>query len=149
MQKHVNFVDLVKSFPTTGNEYFVAKFGFDTADNKPDKIPPRDLIFTYIPRPRSQRDSSLRRIPGLQPKSRLRRKFRRQRREKPSLGRLLLLALVAPRQSVEVASPRRKRRSDENLPDAQQFIFTYAIDLPMLLFLFCQCNFPFLGHSAC
>ena len=31
-------------------ELFLAKFGFDTTDNEPDKTPPRDLIFTYIPR---------------------------------------------------------------------------------------------------
>ena len=48
MQKHVNLVDLVKSFPTS---IFLAKFGFDTADNKPDKTAPKDLIFTYVPRP--------------------------------------------------------------------------------------------------
>ena len=49
MHKHVNLVDLVKSFPTSySNEYFLAKFGFDTADNEPDKTPPRDLIFTYL-----------------------------------------------------------------------------------------------------
>ena len=31
MQKHVNLVDLVKSFPTN----FLAKIGFDTAENEP------------------------------------------------------------------------------------------------------------------
>jgi len=33
------------------SEYFLATFGFDTADNEPDNTPPRDLIFTDIPRP--------------------------------------------------------------------------------------------------
>ena len=39
------------------NEYFLAKFGFDTADNEPDETPPGDLIFTYIPRPMKTRAS--------------------------------------------------------------------------------------------
>ena len=37
MQKHVNLVDLVKSFPT--NIYIVlAKFGVDTEENEPYKV---------------------------------------------------------------------------------------------------------------
>ena len=44
MQKHVNLVDLVKSFPfsqssfrtdSNSNEYLLAKIGFDTAENEP------------------------------------------------------------------------------------------------------------------
>ena len=50
MQKHVNLVDLVKSFSVSplvpflnllfeqianSNEYLLAKFGFDTAENEP------------------------------------------------------------------------------------------------------------------
>ena len=83
MQKHVNLVDLVKSFPTTvicpnfhfsvspdvpflnllfeqianSNEYLLAKFGVDTAENESVKVclirfnfhvgtPPWDSIFT-------------------------------------------------------------------------------------------------------
>ena len=48
MQKHVNLVDLVKSFlnllfitDSYFTEYFVtnvAKFGVDTAENEPDKV---------------------------------------------------------------------------------------------------------------
>ena len=51
MQKHVNVVDLVKSFPTSipflnllfeqianPNAYFLAKLGFDTAENEPFKV---------------------------------------------------------------------------------------------------------------
>ena len=38
------------------NEYFLAKFGFDTADNEPDNTPPRDVIFTYVPRPEVPHD---------------------------------------------------------------------------------------------
>ena len=80
---HVNLIDLVKSFPTLllrslvqififqflsmslflnllfetdsySNEYLLAKFGFDTAENEPDLIfkiflLPRDLIFPMYP----------------------------------------------------------------------------------------------------
>ena len=43
VQKHVNLVDLVKSFPTNllfeqianSNEYLLAKIGVDTAENEP------------------------------------------------------------------------------------------------------------------
>ena len=42
MQKHVNLVDLVKSFPATMNWQnlvsILAKFGFDTAENEPFKV---------------------------------------------------------------------------------------------------------------
>ena len=43
MQKHVNLVDLVKSFPTLFQRvftvyYFVAKSGVDTAENEPSKV---------------------------------------------------------------------------------------------------------------
>ena len=38
MQKHVNLVEL-------SNEYLLAKFGFDTAENEPLKV---CLIFTYF-----------------------------------------------------------------------------------------------------
>ena len=46
MQKHVNLADLVKSFPTNllfeqianSNEYFLAKFGVDAAENEPYKV---------------------------------------------------------------------------------------------------------------
>ena len=39
MQKHVNLVDLVKSFPTSySNEYLLAKCGFDTAENEPRQV---------------------------------------------------------------------------------------------------------------
>ena len=45
MQKHVNLVVLVKSFPTlddnldpNSNEYLLAKFGFDTAENESLKV---------------------------------------------------------------------------------------------------------------
>ena len=56
MQKYVNLVDLVKSFPTSySNEYLLAKSGFDTAENESLKvhliIQPWDLIFTEPPRP--------------------------------------------------------------------------------------------------
>ena len=37
LQKCVNFVDLVKSFPNS-NEYLLAKLGVDTAENDPLKI---------------------------------------------------------------------------------------------------------------
>ena len=54
MQKHVNLVDLVKSFPTN-IYYLLAKIGADTAENEPLKvhliIKPWDLIFTEPPRP--------------------------------------------------------------------------------------------------
>ena len=39
MQKHVNLVDLIKSFPSS-NDYLLAKFGFDTAENEPCKVCP-------------------------------------------------------------------------------------------------------------
>ena len=39
MQKHVNLVDLVKSFPTNIHLSF-AKFGFATAENEPGKVCP-------------------------------------------------------------------------------------------------------------
>ena len=69
MQKHVNLVDLVKSFPTSLSivtfsqyslptniyHYLVAKIGVDTAENEPLKVPSIfklwDLIFTEPPRP--------------------------------------------------------------------------------------------------
>ena len=38
VQKHVNLVDLVKSFPTNIFNYFVAKFGVDTEENEPYKV---------------------------------------------------------------------------------------------------------------
>ena len=53
VQKYVNLVDLVKSFQSLSmslflnllfepdsysNEYFLAKFGFDTAENEPLKV---------------------------------------------------------------------------------------------------------------
>ena len=54
MQKHVNLLDLVKSFPTN-IYYLLAKFGVDTAENEPLKVNlilhPWDLIFTEPPRP--------------------------------------------------------------------------------------------------
>ena len=51
-QKHISwFPDRIISRQELSNEYFLANFGFDTADNEPDKTPPRDLLFTYIPRP--------------------------------------------------------------------------------------------------
>ena len=37
MQKHVNLVDLVKSFPTN-IYYLTAKYGFDTAENEHLKV---------------------------------------------------------------------------------------------------------------
>ena len=37
MQKHVNNVDLVKSFPKS-IYYLLAKFGFDTAEKEPSKV---------------------------------------------------------------------------------------------------------------
>ena len=53
MQKHVNLVDLVKSFETS-IYYLLAKFGVDTDENEPLKvhliIKPWDLIFTEPPR---------------------------------------------------------------------------------------------------
>ena len=45
VQKHVNLVDLVKEL---SNEYLLAKFGFDTAENEPLKV---CLILPYLPRP--------------------------------------------------------------------------------------------------
>ena len=55
MQKHVNLVDLVKSFPTNSKEYLLAKVGVDTAENEPLTvhliIKLWDLIFTKPPRP--------------------------------------------------------------------------------------------------
>ena len=54
MQKHVNLVDLVKSFQTS-IYYLLATFGVDTAENEPLKLnlifKPWDLIFTEPPRP--------------------------------------------------------------------------------------------------
>ena len=38
VQKHVNLVDLVKSFPTNIVHSFLAKFGVDTAENEPSKF---------------------------------------------------------------------------------------------------------------
>ena len=42
VQKRVKLVDLVKSsqssFRTISNEYLLAKFGFDTAENEPLKV---------------------------------------------------------------------------------------------------------------
>ena len=38
VQKHVNFVDLVKSFPTNSLFYLLAKNSFDTAENEPLKV---------------------------------------------------------------------------------------------------------------
>ena len=38
VQKHVNLVDLVKSFPATSNEYLLAKFGVDAEENEPCKV---------------------------------------------------------------------------------------------------------------
>ena len=56
VQKHdiVNLVDLVKSFQTSSLKYFLAKIGFDTAENEPFNFhnfrqflaASRDLIFT-------------------------------------------------------------------------------------------------------
>ena len=37
LQKRVNLVDLVKSFPTS-IDYLLAEFGFDTAENEPLKV---------------------------------------------------------------------------------------------------------------
>ena len=39
MRKHVNLVDLVKT-QEFSNEYFLAKFGFDTAENEPCQVCP-------------------------------------------------------------------------------------------------------------
>ena len=54
MQKSVNLVDLVKSYPYS-NEYLLAKIGVDTAENEPLKdglvFKLWDLIFTEPPRP--------------------------------------------------------------------------------------------------
>ena len=47
---HVPFLNLLFEQIANSNEYFLAKFGFDTTDNEPNKTPPEDLIFTYIPR---------------------------------------------------------------------------------------------------
>ena len=40
VQKYVNLVDLVESFPTDSysNEYLLAKIGVDTAENEPLKV---------------------------------------------------------------------------------------------------------------
>ena len=38
MQKNVNLVDLVKSFPTNILNYFLAKFGVDTVENEPSEL---------------------------------------------------------------------------------------------------------------
>ena len=58
VQKHVNLVDLVKSFPKSySNEYLLAKIGVDTAENEPLKVhlifKLWDLIFADPPRPAS------------------------------------------------------------------------------------------------
>ena len=54
-------VDLGESFllfetDSYSNEYLLAKFGFDTAENEPDLIhvvlPSRDLILPYVSHPR-------------------------------------------------------------------------------------------------
>ena len=37
VQKNVDLIDLVKSFPYS-NEYLVAKYGFDTAENESSKV---------------------------------------------------------------------------------------------------------------
>ena len=56
MRKHVDLVDLVKSFPTNSKEYLLAKIGVDTAENEPRKVhlifTLWDFIFTEPPRPR-------------------------------------------------------------------------------------------------
>ena len=50
MQEHVNLVDLVKSFlfelDSYSNEYLLAQFGFDTAENEP-------LSFKFARSPRT------------------------------------------------------------------------------------------------
>ena len=56
MQKHVNLVDLVKSFPTnTSIYYLLAKIGVDTAENEQLEahliFKLWDLIFTEPPAP--------------------------------------------------------------------------------------------------
>ena len=51
VQKRVDLVDLVKSFPSS-NEYLLAKMCVDSAENEPSKvssfIPPGQLCFTLI-----------------------------------------------------------------------------------------------------
>ena len=63
MQKHINLVDLVKSFQKNytqylffkldpnSNEYLVANIGFDTAENEPCKVCPHSAYRS----PRSSR----------------------------------------------------------------------------------------------
>ena len=57
-------VDLGESFPThpNSNAYFLAKFGFDTADNEPSEAPtPQDaLIWSHICRTSAERVGSRR-----------------------------------------------------------------------------------------
>ena len=79
------------------NEYFLAKFGFDTADNEPDTTPPRDLIFTYVPRTRGagggcrggrrgrapRRAAGRRRVDGGAVREALREEEARDRSDKP------------------------------------------------------------------
>ena len=71
MQKHVKHVDLVKSSPNVSflnllfeqiansNEYLLAKFGFDTAENKPCKVCPlsayRLLLIPQVGLPQAMR----------------------------------------------------------------------------------------------
>ena len=38
VQKHVNLVDLVRASDPNSNEYLLAKFGVDTAENEPLKV---------------------------------------------------------------------------------------------------------------
>ena len=64
MQKRVNLVDLVKSFPM--NIYhLLTKISVDTAENEPLKVhlilQPLDLIFTEPPRPVLRDDDEIRR----------------------------------------------------------------------------------------
>ena len=46
------------------NEYFLAKIGFDTAENEPDLIfliflPPRDSIFPYVSHPELAEENTI------------------------------------------------------------------------------------------
>ena len=55
MQKHVNLCKSCRSRQDVSNEYLLAKFGVDTAENEPLKVhlifDPRDFIFTEPHRP--------------------------------------------------------------------------------------------------
>ena len=44
VQKNLNLIDLVKSFPTYTAQYLVTKIGVDRAENEPLKI---NLIFKF------------------------------------------------------------------------------------------------------